>query len=865
LIPEKILNVLESHGMVVVPTVQRAQALHLAYAKWHIQQNRQVWPTPAIYALDAWVAEFAVISDTSHRLSALDEWSLWREMTERNTQHLPWANSGVLAESLQTAQRLALEYQLDISKIIADCAEHDLLKNVYQQVEEYCVAHDWQSVHPLNVSLKRVQESSVVLFAGFNLPTLQLKTLWSRLRAEGVNIQVVSSGLAVNTPVVEVQEAENTCDEMLQIAQWCRNKFIQNADSRLLVVWPGTASEREQLTNAIQQCINPAAWLDPHQAAIERVVIEGGEVLTQFPVVQHALQTLHYLQDVVEFTAFTEWLRAPYWDSPGFSERCQLDAELSQLASERFTLEQLLQLLSKTQRSSTAGEEVLKKIATAISGETTQHRSLREWLLQFQTELQIMGWPGCIDHEAVEQQVHQRFCQLLLELGTSALQSAAPLSRTAALACVVERCAKVYFRPAAADPLVTITASLSDPIVRYAGIWVAGLTATAWPPSVDFNPFLPTRMQIDLGMPSATPTGCQAYAEVTMAAWQAAADELVLSTPKRNAQGDCLPSPLLRNYGTPSMRRKSASWWPLSLSQKKPLEYYSDITGLPWACDLSLPGGSYGLQMQSDCAFRAYAELRLGAKRLEMPEPGVSKRDRGKLLHGALEHLWAGWRHSDALRNRPLTQRQQDVSAAVRQASHTLWGEKLNVEQRRECSRTEKVIYLACELESRRAVFSVQAVELNKNLQLAQIGLRLRIDRVDQLEDGSLIILDYKSGTDRTLADDWNNARSSHVQLQTYAMVFMEPVRAVAAFYLNAREMKFKGASVEDNLLPQIKKLRGDQDWNAHCQRWREQLTLLAQQFAQGHAAVDPRPKSKVCDHCHLHAACRIRVVASDD
>src|SRR5204863_6489 len=65
-----------------------------------------------------------------------------------------------------------------------------------------------------------------------------------------------------------------------------------------------------------------------------------------------------------------------------------------------------------------------------------------------------------------------------------------------------------------------------------------------------------------------------------------------------------------------------------------------DATGRPWTAALPLPRGTRSLDLQNQCPFRAYAELRLGCTRRERVEPGIAPNRRGELLHAALESLW---------------------------------------------------------------------------------------------------------------------------------------------------------------------------------------------------------------------------------
>jgi len=51
-------------------------------------------------------------------------------------------------------------------------------------------------------------------------------------------------------------------------------------------------------------------------------------------------------------------------------------------------------------------------------------------------------------------------------------------------------------------------------------------------------------------------------------------------------------------------------------------------------------GGVKPLALQAECGFHAYGEMRLKAPALETPAPGIDARERGMLLHKALELVW---------------------------------------------------------------------------------------------------------------------------------------------------------------------------------------------------------------------------------
>src|SRR5207237_1098604 len=109
-----------------------------------------------------------------------------------------------------------------------------------------------------------------------------------------------------------------------------------------------------------------------------------------------------------------------------------------------------------------------------------------------------------------------------------------------------------------------------------------------------------------------------------------------------------LPSPLLAGAEL-EPPAQSAPWLPASLHREGLTESLIDATGRPWAPAQPLPRGTRSLDLQNQCPFRAYAELRLGSTRRESVEPGIAPHRRGELLHAALQRLWERLRDSRSL------------------------------------------------------------------------------------------------------------------------------------------------------------------------------------------------------------------------
>jgi RecB family exonuclease len=85
------------------------------------------------------------------------------------------------------------------------------------------------------------------------------------------------------------------------------------------------------------------------------------------------------------------------------------------------------------------------------------------------------------------------------------------------------------------------------------------------------------------------------------------------------------------------------------------------------------------------------------------------------------------------------------------------------------------------------------------------LRLRLRFDRVDRYADGSIAILDYKTGAAKKLLR--RDGTANEVQLFVYAAAADVPVAALALINIDSRETSFSGAGrgfTDETLWPQL-------------------------------------------------------------
>jgi ATP-dependent helicase/DNAse subunit B len=265
-------------------------------------------------------------------------------------------------------------------------------------------------------------------------------------------------------------------------------------------------------------------------------------------------------------------------------------------------------------------------------------------------------------------------------------------------------------------------------------------------------------------------------------------------------------------------------------------------------------GGTGIIKAQSQCPFQAFAKYRLHARRPEDASFGFDALDRGSFVHKALENVWRRLEsHSKLLRTAPAELRalvREAIAEAVEAKDSGLL-HQLSVETER--SRLEDLILDWLDVErARQEGFTVEKVEEERKFEVPGLSVSLRVDRIDRLNSGNLVLIDYKSGkqTRPKLAGD----RPAEPQLLVYAASVDSPVDGVFFGQLKPRDVKAVGYSRTKQFKGQTAEVK--KDWQTYIAASREKVEKLANEFVRGVAEV--RPTGAPCEYCGMKPFCRV-------
>jgi ATP-dependent helicase/nuclease subunit B len=843
---------------VLAPNTELATALFDAIERVHRDAGDEVWPTPRVRDYSSWLREQHVqrqLDDAvePRLLTEVEERELWRTVIDTAETGRDILDPAGAARAARRARRTLFEYAIPVQALdTAHSEEAAAFLEWNRAFERRCRALgcvsadsllagpdspsglDWIESPQWRPAARRWLEQHARL-----LPPQQ-----QQVRAE-------SSIVWASSPAAE----------LAAMADWARVKAEQGLRAWICV--PDLNRRRAEVVDAFDAALAPQRYALRSAADAAPYALAGGTPLADYAPVRAALALLAASLGQVSFAQFSTLLRAPeLQDSDSdASSAARLDVALRRRASNDADLPSWLDLAERVARSEhIAPAAALQRLRAAhqVLAELHGSRLLSEWVAVWMEALKSGPWSNQGRWSSIEYQAAERFRELLASLGLGDAVFGTQ-SRDSAQRILARAARETAFQVQTGVPAIWVSAQLLDPWLDYDGLWVSGCNDEQWPPPVAPVALLPVGLQRQYGVIPASTELQLALAIDLQNRWQKRASQCVFSFSDPGEGSTSTPSPLLPKLmpvDLPSTAAPQPHW--RNMLQRAPgLESLWDEMAPPHAGNERTRGVGT-LRAQSRCAFRGFAETRLAAQPLEQPVPGFNERERGELVHHALQHVWTELRDSSALQAMRADAEQRLLEEASDRAIELVCqrrdpGRRWRMRER---VRLRNLLGKWLQLERGRAPFVVEALEGSD--QIARFGgleFRVRIDRVDRLMDGARVLLDYKTGA---ASADWRGERPDNPQLPVYALLFPDALVGVAYAKVNAAESGFVAESERAGIFPRTRpsELEGMATFTELIQVWSRRIERIAGEFAAGRAEV--APTLKACQSCKLQGLCRV-------
>ncbi|MCX8519526.1 MAG: PD-(D/E)XK nuclease family protein, partial [Methylophilaceae bacterium] len=454
----------------------------------------------------------------------------------------------------------------------------------------------------------------------------------------------------------------------------------------------------------------------------------------------------------------------PYWSQADASQRALLDARLCDLLPPRFTRTQLQVVLQKN------APERIKQEFNALWQNPLPAQRPSAWAKTWAHVLAV--WPGTRSLDSYEVQV-QKAWQKALETLAALDVLERDYSAAGALAVTRRICQNQLFQvqssPDAALQILGLREPLSAPVDA---LWVLGMNDDILPPAPRPNPLLPYALQRQFALPNADSKVQAQLAARIFARLQVSAEQVIFSYSQMEDTRELLPSPLLANLPCLSETPAPALTQAETLAQqpKPSLQALLDTQAPTIDTGLAVAGGVGSLQAQAVCPAWAFYRYRLAARPLHQPELGIDALTRGNLVHQVLADFWRQCSFANLADLSP-SALQTTVQALAQTAVHRCSPHRPYPQRLLELevvALTERICAWL-DFERGQPFRAVLSVEEKRQALLADIAFSFKPDRIHVLEDGSRVVVDYKTGSLPSLAS-WASPRLLEPQLPFYAL-----------------------------------------------------------------------------------------------
>ncbi len=863
---------------IITATARLARELRQNYDREQIARGLVTWIAPEVLPFSSWLERCWrewLYSGTAAKpvqlLRPSQESAIWEDIVGGSDEGRELLQVAATAEAALDAWNLMCAWQLplDVSEW-DDSSDTEAFRRWAREFQRRCESKNWLSGALLAEFIAgRLADGAIaapehIVLAGFNEFTPAQELVLETLRRKGCRVEVRASAEASTARSAVRIGLTDTEGEIRAAAQWARRLFEDAAkvgefERSVGIVVPDLSTYRSRIERIFAGEFHPNGQVSPERDSQRAFNISLGPPLFEYPLIQAAFLVLQTRPSAIPLEDASRLLRSPFLGGAQseYTHRALLDAKLRRLREPEVTASDIIALA----RTIVPALAQLFVQWTREWDRMPSRQMPSDWAASFSRFLTAMGWPGERPLNSAEYQTTEAWNDVLAEFA-SLDSSAGNLAMGGALAVLQRLAVSRQFQPESDPAPVQILGVFEASGLAFDHLWIMGMHDGAWPGAASPNPFLPFRLQREKNMPQSSPQRELEFTRLLTGQLLGSAPSVVVSYPQREGDMDLRPSPLfsaLSEIAEKELGLAAALGYPEQLRRSSRTEVLDDHTAPPWDGPLSR-GGTAIFKDQAACPFRAFAQLRLGAEALDVAQPGLSPMDRGTLIHGTLERIWNELRSYQGLVSIAADHLEAVVRNAVQKAINEMAPKKRALRQPRfaaiEQARLEHIMMEWLELEKQRKPFTVLRQEEEHKVSVGGVDLRIRADRVDRLEDGTLVVIDYKSSDHRS--SEWDGDRPDEPQLPLYATTAEAELSGVFFGVLKVGQSRFSGLALEDGIVPKVKPGPQDIPLQEHIETWRRVLEQLATDFRNGKAVVDPKDPQKTCAYCSLPGLCRI-------
>jgi probable DNA repair protein len=837
----------------------------LFYNKYNIEKGE----FPLVLSIQDWTkrlwAEY-LMENASHNVPLLLEPHqskiLWKNIIKESSDP-SWKNLDELAyEAWIIYQHYSFGQRATLSK---ENIHIQTWKKWATLFDKYCKKHNWLDSHHLlswlmeENRLAHLTLPEVIFLYGIDTHLPLYTAFFKRLQEHGCCIQVYSKTHDKKFPTIKQITYVDYNAELYSMARWAWQHWGKG-DKSIACLIPGLYTQHDYIVSVFQTVY--------HQQYPNRIETECPLTLLSetanrksHPIIATALDVLN-LSLSFNFESLSRLLRSPY--IKGIEQeslaRLRLERDLRKQAHNLPSLNTLYDLSLRYHCPQFA--DCLSKWSIHPTQKT---QSFTQWAHYFNDQLSQWQWPAQSLLTQTELNQLKRW-KLTLEKLASLDCVAAPCSYITALQQFTHILkTQSYFLHTSSDVERIVLMDVQDNLYGeyFDALWIMDIENIDISHKHHTNPFLPYFMHKNHGVPKLIKQLIQGTGTC------------VLSASENIASTSCYKvNTLLSEMNLTVEQLKPTDLAAIDKTSSSFIQWetFEDSQAPLISNPMMIENGVDLIQRQADCPFKAFADYRLNLKQssLKLPQPMLTPSDKTQLINNLLHHCWKQLKQHEKLNQMTDEELNQflhhiidnEVEGFIARKPH-VWKPVFTQLEK------EKLYSFLKDSFSREKVrppFEVIANDYESKAIIGNLTLTFKLDRLDQLADGSQLLIHYTSQRSTYTALNWIDNPNVAIQFSLYHLSHTPSIKSVS--YLNVHPDKqnpFYGISEYDIHIKGVHTMTQSsvktlpiQDWSALTQHWNSAIQNLLQTFQAGDAQVKPKDRKTTCHYCKHAILCRI-------
>ncbi len=774
---------------------------------------------------------------------------IWQNIIQQSHQKEKYIEIKPLAKLCMQAFSACIEWGLPVAELAQDPrAVGRAFGGWYQAFTKYCQQQELITFSEALFQLADTHkiEDKKIIFAGFEEFSPLKRVFLNHLTEKNTVLffQNEKKGL----PLVQV--ASTSQEEIYSMAYFSKEKLEKSQEQTIGIVIPDLRDKQEKIIKIFQDVFYP-------EDANTFINIYTGKKLIDYEIIQRVFDIFDCTQPILEFKSLFNLIKSNYVLASQQEKysRLLLEQLWRREKEYRLTLNELLETL-KNESICPILQKILNEFLQ-LQANSTGKKTYQEWQEYFLAMLKSWGWPGERSIDSTEYQLIERFKVLLKEFG-GLDYSLSPCAYSDAISALKELAENTLFQPEENIKPIQILGALEAIDREFDYLWFSGLNEN-FISAPRPNPLLPLLWQKKFNLPHSHLKKEYEFSENVFNKLMHISDNTVLSYAENEDEAKKRPYHMLSAYlsiqNSIEIETYAEKLWKKSVE----LERHVDNQAQPVLVE-KLKSGKYIIDAMQQCYFKAFATYRLNAQPLEEPvSPGINYLSRGTIIHAVLEKFWKKTKTYQGLLDYDAQSLANLIEQLIIEASkpyhaqykYSMTPAMLKIEK----SIHKKRILTWLEFEKTRLPFAVIATEKDLDLPLAGKLIHIKIDRIDQLNDGKILLIDYKtSRVDNFNPTSWLDERAESIQLPLYASA-LEKIDGIALAGMNHNYTGLIGlrAADSESLAPLMPTEFTGQELQEF---WYHQCHQAVKEYSAGNASINP--KEQACINCDLTSLCQI-------